>query len=234
MKAARTCRQALLDRRHHLRIGRRRDALAPHQAKRRVVGQRPLAGGAISIRGHSAGRTRRAFSSSSALLAAEQNQRQPLADAFDLAAGVGQHARLDRRAVEADQEMLVLLDLCAVARLHGDDRRAAGGESELAPAGERRIDGRAARRGARLPLGAKPGRAPDAGRQGLAEVVDPDSVARPAARAHRCRTLARDGERVGEPWVAEGDHGVGELDRDLADLRDLALRAGGDDGGRRG
>ncbi len=110
------------------------------------------------------------------------------------------------------EEMLVLLDLCAVARLHGDDRRAAGGESELAPAGERRDPiGRAARRGARLPLGAKPGRAPDAGRQGLAGHVDPDPIARPAARAHRRRTLARDGERVGEPWVAERDHRVREL-----------------------
>ena len=104
---------------------------------------------AISSRGHCACADAARLQQLRALLAAEEHQRQPLADAFDLAAGVGQHARLDRRAVEADQEVLVFLDLGAVAGLHRDDRRAAGGEAELARPGERRRRGR--RRSPRRP-----------------------------------------------------------------------------------
>ena len=222
--------KALLDRRHHLRVRDGGDALAPDQAQRRAVGERPLAAGDQQPR--PLGRTDSArLQELRPLFAADKHQRQLLADAFDLASGMGPHARLDRGAVQADQEMLVFLDLGAVAGLHRDDRRAAGREAELARTGERRRRGRAAGRGRRPPSGTQLGHALRAGRQRLAKVVEPDPVAGPAAGAGRRRALAAQDERIGETRIAEGDDRFGELDRDLADLGDLALRADGDDGG---
>ena len=100
-------------------------------------------------------------------------------------------------------------------------------------AGERRRRGRAARRDARLPVGAKL-RACSACRA---------AAARESRRARRGRSpsgrlpagtapwqlTANGSARRGSP---NGDHRFRELDRDLAHLGDLALRADGDDGGR--
>src|SRR6185369_10431285 len=121
--------KALLDARHDLRVVRCRDALAPDQAHRGAVRQRALA--ARDERAVGSGRRDAArLQHLRADVADDDDEREPLADALDLAPGVGDDARLDRGTGEPKQEMLVLLDLAAATRLHCDDRRASGRERE--------------------------------------------------------------------------------------------------------
>ncbi len=227
--------KALLDRGDDARIGGGGDALAPDEARRGVVGQRPLATRDEHARGtrlvDSAG-----LQDLLAHVADDDAQRQSLADALDLAPGVGGNARLDCRPAQAQQEMLVFLDIAVAARLHQDDGRAAGREGEFGRAGQRRslrrsdgARGDIGRSRLGLPVGPELCHATRARRQRLRKVVEPDPIARPAAGAGRHGALAGDRERIGEARVAESDDRLRKLHRDLAHLRDFALRGSGDD-----
>ena len=223
--------KALLDRREHFWIGTRRNALAPDETHRRAVRKRPLATrnqGPLRLRRSDVARLQDLVAHG----AADDAQRQPLADALDLAPGVGDDARLDGSAVQAHQEVLVFLDLAA-SRLHRDNGWPAGREGELRLAGEHRAGRGAGRAGRRLrhglPVGAHCDDAARARAERFPEVVEPDPLVGPSAAACGHAALARDRRRIGEARIAEGDDALGELDDHLAHLCDLALRRHGDD-----
>ena len=115
---------------------------------------------ASSVRSARALSMRRAFRTCARSVAADDPEREPLADALDLAPRVGSDGVGDRRAVQAQQEVLVLFDVGAATRLHRDDGRTAGREREPRRSGQRRRagGGRGRARGAglrcRLPVGA--------------------------------------------------------------------------------
>jgi hypothetical protein len=153
--------EALLDARHDLRVVRCRDPLAPDEAHRGAVGQRSLA--ARDQRAAGNGRRDAArLQHLRAHVAADDDEREPLADALDLAPRVGRDARLDRGTAQAEQEVLVLFDLAA-ARAVPRRSPAAGREREARRSG----DGGAA---LALPGAEAPGLAP-AGIQSLRNVA---------------------------------------------------------------
>ena len=205
VNAARTVkREALLDRR------RRSSDCSPRRCPcpRRAASRRRSAAGARSARAACArpapSSMRRAFSTCARTLAADDPEREPLADALDLAPGVGGDGVGDRRrrsgaAGSAGPPRSRCRRPAASRRPPGRRSRTRSASFRSAPARWRRS--RPARgAGLRLPASSRRGRVAvqrDAGAERLAKVVQPDAVVGPAAAARGNAALAGDRQRIG-------------------------------------